>query len=109
MVINKYLVTLDSAKAESLRITENSTDDPKFNYISNQYCLAHEWLKAIRTCNCDLDETSDKCRHIRKALKKLYGKQIDEMWNNTLTERFQAAYDVYGFKIPFALQERLSS
>lgn len=84
------------------------TPDPKFNYISNQHSLAHVWLKHIRKCKCVLDETSDDCRHIRKALKKLYGKQIDEMFNDTLRKGFENFSKATGFKVPFSLQKTLS-
>src|SRR3990167_3830779 len=87
----------------------NCTDDPEYNYVSYQCSLAHEYLEEIRTCKCKLDETSDKCRHINQALRKLYGHRIDRMWNESLKESIESAEKVYGFKIPFALQKRLSA
>lgn len=87
----------------------NPTKDENFNKLSYQRHLAHEWLKSIKKCNCELDETSDDCRHIRKALKKLFGKQINIMWNNTIKKGIESVNAVYGFKIPYSLQKELSS
>src|SRR3989304_4871098 len=56
-----------------------------------------------------IDETSDDCRHIRQALKKLYGNRIDKMWNETLKERIDNFSAVTGFKIPYELQKELAS
>lgn len=87
----------------------NSTDDPEFNYVSYQSSLAKEWLKQIRKCKCELDETSDDCKHIRRAIKKLLGHRIDKIWNKTLKDGFEAGAKVYGFKVPFSLQKGLSA
>ena len=80
-----------------------------FDYISDQFCLAKDWLISIRKCKCELDETTDDCKHIRKALNKLYGKQINDLGNELLKERVKATSEIYGFKIPYKLQESLSS
>lgn len=87
----------------------NSTDDQEFNYVSYQYGLAHEWLKSIKRCKCELDETSGNCRHIRRALRKLYGQRIDKIWNRNLKKKIDNFSAVTGFKIPYDLQKELSA
>lgn len=91
--------------SDTSSIDPHPTDDTKYNHISYQFNLAHEWLKSIKKCKCELDETSDDCRHIRKALDKLYGKQIDEMFNLTLREGIETYNKVFGFKVPYALHQ----
>ena len=102
---------MDKETAELLADSNfiNSTDDNEYNYVSYQVILAQEWLKDVRKCKCDLDETSDDCKHIRKAIKKQFGKKIDEMWNRMLKQQFESANTMYGFKIPYELQKRLST
>lgn len=102
---------MDKETAEFLHYEEinPSTDDPEFNHVTQQFTLAGEWLKSIKKCNCELDETSDDCKHIRKALKKLYGHRIDKMWNKSLKEKIESINKVYSFKLPFALQKNLSA
>lgn len=95
--------------AEFLQSWDSHTDDHEFNYISYQHSLAHIWLKSVRKCKCKLDETSDDCRHIRLALNKLHGKQMDKIWNDNLKENFTKYAETMGFKIPFKLQKALSS
>lgn len=102
---------MDKSTAKSLdwERWKNDTDDPEFNYVSHQHSLAHEWLKSIKKCKCKLNPTSDDCKHIRRALKKLYGKQIDKMWNETLRKGIANLNTIYGFEIPFGLQKALSA
>lgn len=102
---------MDKEKAEQLADPNfiNCTDDPIYNYVSYQVILAKEWWKENRRCKCKLDETSDDCKHIRKAIHKQFGKQIDAMWNESLKKGFESANKVYGFKVPYDLQKSLSS
>ena len=83
--------------------------DQEFDYVSEQFILAHQWLKSIKKCNCELDETSDDCRHIRKALNKLYGKQIQEMFNNTLKKGLETISEATGFKISYSLNQEFDN
>lgn len=85
------------------------SQDQEFDYVSKQFSLAHEWLKLVRKCTCELDETSDDCPHIRRALKKLYGHKIDKIWNQSIKEGMENMSKAYGFKIPFELQKQLAA
>jgi len=101
-------IMMDKETADFLSRWNEHTDDLEFNYISNQHSLAHIWFEFKRKCNCDLDETSGDCRHIRQALKKLYGHRIDKMWNETLRKKIDNFSAITGFKVPFELQKELS-
>ena len=100
---------MDKETSEFLSKWNEHTDDKVFNYISNQHSLAHIWFKHKRKCKCKLDYTGGDCRHIRQALKKLYGHRIDKMWNDTLKERIDTFSKVTGFKVPYELQKELSA
>lgn len=84
-----------------------TTDE--LEYISKQYSLAHVWLLSVRKCKCELDPTSGECKHIEKALKKLYGKRIDMIWNEILKKGFESLNQVYGFRPTYELQKTLSA
>lgn len=90
---------------------ENPSEDKKseFEYVSEQFQLAHQWLKLVRKCDCILDETSDDCPHIRKALEKLYGSKIEKIWRQTIKEGIENMSKAIGLKIPYQMQKQLTS
>lgn len=100
--------SLTQEDVDFLNDWDNMTDDHEFNYLSNQHTLAHIWLKSVRKCKCKLDETTDECKHIGRALNKLYKKKMDKMFNDDLKENFTKYAKTIGLKIPYKLQKELS-
>lgn len=108
--LNKKIgCNISKEKADFIKDYDKHTDDPEFNRLSQQHTFAHIWLKHVRKCKCKLDETTDECKHITKALNKLYGKQVDKMWNDNLRKNFTKFAEATGFKIPYKFQKNLSS
>ena len=71
-----------------------------FDKLEEDFDQFRDYFNQTRTCDCDIDE----CKHFDKALTKVIGEKVDNLWNT----RLQMGFRMYKESIEPILKEKNS-
>ena len=57
----------------------------EFDKLEEGFDLFRDYFNKTKKCDCDIDE----CKHFDKALTKILGKKVDELWDLRLQIGFR--------------------